>query len=128
MTVCDRPCCLVSVCATFPGRACGLRLTFYNKSDRHDGVKAAVGILLLCQGRGWRNVGEFRLEFGVKKLLTATRTRNVWSFLSLRFTFVAVMACACVRRGSGSYAPNAEHARTLLETFLACCICRCSVV
>lgn len=92
------------------------------------GSMAAVDILLFCQGRSWRNVGKFRLEFWVKQLLTATGTRDVWSFLGLRFTLVAVMACARVRHGSDRYAPNAEYAPTLLQTLLACCICGCSVV
>lgn len=128
VTICGRPCRLVNVCAAFLGRVYDLRLTSYNKSDEHDGSKAAVGILLFCQGRSWRNVGEFRLELWVEKLLTATGTRNVWSFLGLRFTFVAVVACACVRHGSNRCAPNAEYAPTLLQTLLACCICGCSVV
>jgi hypothetical protein len=101
----------VSVCAVCVERVYGLRLTLYNKSDEHEGGKANVDILLLNRGRGRRNVGELWLEFWIEKLLAATGSRDVWSFLSLRFAFVAVMACAYVRYGSDGYATNAHCMR-----------------
>ena len=75
-------------------------MTLYNKSDGHEGGKIDADILLLIQSRSRRNVGELWLESWIEKLLTATGSRDVWSFLSLRFAFVAVMACADVRHGS----------------------------
>ena len=75
-------------------------MTLYNKSDEHEGGKVNVDILLLDRSGSRRNVGELWLEFWIEKLLTATGSRDVWSFLSLRFAFVAVMACAYVRHGS----------------------------
>jgi hypothetical protein len=109
--ICGRPCRLVSVCAAYLVRMYGLRLIFWNRSDEHGGVKIDSDLLLLSRGRGWRNVGELWLEFWIEKLLTATWSRDVWSFLSLRFAIIAVMACRCVRHGNDGYATNAHSMR-----------------
>ena len=80
-------------------------------SDELEDMRVDVDILLLGRDRSWRNVGELWLEFWIEKLLTATGTRDVWSFLSLRFAFVAVMACRRVRQGSDGHATNAHSMR-----------------
>lgn len=80
-------------------------------SDELEDVGVDVDILLLGRGRSRRNVGEFWLKFWIEKLLTATGTRDVWSFLSLRFAFVTVMACRYVRHGSDEDATNAHSMR-----------------